>query len=542
MHDYDTIIIGSGAGGLTTAVSLAQAGQRVLVCEQHDVPGGWTHSFTLEGYRFSPGVHYIGGIGPGGQMRAIYEGLGVSQDLAFCELNPDGYDHVLVGGERFDIPAGRDRFIDRLKTRFPRETAGIDAYFQTIAQLQVDLRRLARLQNPLDVLRSTTLWRWGLRNAQAVLDHHLHDPLLKAILSAQAGDHGLPPSLVSAPVHLGVTHHYLDGGYYPLGGAFAIPRAFVRALKRAGGELRLQTPVTRILLENGRAAGVELASGEQLRARHVVSNADPEMTFGRLVGREHLPWRLRRKLNRVGYSVSALSLFFAVDMDLRAAGLDSGNVWFYRHHDVDALYRQGLSGHALHADRIDALFLTATTLKDPSKLHSGHHTLEAFAFVSYDAFARWAARPEGQRGADYQALKDRLAQKMLATIDEIVPGIRSHVVFCDLGTPLTNRHYLAAHRGNLYGIAKSPFQMGPLAFPIKSPIDGLWLCGASTLSHGVAGATASGLAAARAILGCRTSDLLRQAGPPLPVYPSEDVGQWPAELQSKITRRHAVVG
>ncbi len=58
--DFDTVIIGSGAGGMTAALALAQAGQRVCVLEQHDVPGGWCHSFTLEGYRFSPGVHYLG--------------------------------------------------------------------------------------------------------------------------------------------------------------------------------------------------------------------------------------------------------------------------------------------------------------------------------------------------------------------------------------------------------------------------------------------------------------------------------------------------
>ncbi|MCA9936177.1 MAG: NAD(P)/FAD-dependent oxidoreductase [Ardenticatenaceae bacterium] len=534
-YDYDTIVIGSGAGGLATAVALAQSGQKVLVCEQHEVPGGWTHSFTLEGYRFSPGVHYIGGIGPGGHMRRIYEGLGVSQDLPFCELNPDGYDHILAGGERFDIPKGRERFAARLKERFPHEAAGIDGYLQTIDKLQSDLHRANSVGG---ILQARTLLRWGFRTGQAAIDHFVQDPFLKAILSAQSGDHGLPPSMVSAPVHMGITNHYFEGGYYPLGGAFAIPRAFVRALKRAGGEIRLSTAVQRILLQNGKVTGVQLADGSALTAQNVVSNADPEMTFGKLIGRENLPWRLRRKVNRADYSVSAISLFFAVDMDLRAAGLDSGNLWFYRHNNVDQLYKEGLAGKIMHADRADGLFLTVTTLKDPSKMHSGHHTLEAFCFTNYAPFAKWANQPEGNRGAEYSALKSQLADKMLATIDEIVPGIREHVVFCDLGTPLTNQHYLAAHQGNLYGTAKSPFQMGPLAFPIKAPLDGLWLCGASTLSHGVAGATASGLAAAKGILRCRTSDLLQQNGPELQIYPSEDISQWPDELQAKIALRN----
>ena len=105
MTDVDAVVIGSGAGGMTAAVALARAGKKVLVCEQHDVPGGWCHSFRLGGHQFSPGVHYLGEMAEGGRLRKVYEGLGID-DLTLLELNPDGYEHAIIGDSRFDFPKG----------------------------------------------------------------------------------------------------------------------------------------------------------------------------------------------------------------------------------------------------------------------------------------------------------------------------------------------------------------------------------------------------------------------------------------------------
>ena len=541
MTDYDAIIIGSGAGGLSAAVPLAQAGLKVLVCEQHEVPGGWTHSFTLQGYKFSPGVHYIGDIQPGGSLRSIYQGLGVSKDLSFVELNPDGYDHIFIGDQRFDFPKGRENLLNYLKDRFPAEAKGLDGYFDAVDMLTGGLRSLSRVSGVKDAINgagtASGLLRWARATGQELIEQFVSDPVLKGVLGGQAGDNGLPPLQVSAFFQAGITHHYFEGGYYPLGGAHALPRAFTRALKDAGGELRLSTSVDEILIEDGRAIGVRLADGTEARSRYVISNADPEVTFGKLVGRNHLSPKLRRKLDGVTYSVSCLSLFFATDMDLRRdGGLDSGNFWYYDNEDVDGLYALGLTDHVLKAEAPPMQFLTVTTLKDPSKMHSGHHTGESFAFVGYDAFEKWAHTKYGERPADYAAMKEDLAWRMVKGLDKRVPGLSKHIVFWDLATPLTNVHYLNATRGNLYGISKTPRQIGPFAFPVKTEIDGLYMVGASTTSHGVGGVTRSGLECAKQILGVSTDELLNQNGPEIEIYPSEDISQWPEHLQKKIAK------
>jgi len=538
MTDYDAIIIGSGSGGLTAALALARAGKKVVVFEQHDHPGGYTQSFSLGGFQFSPGVHYIGGLGPGGGLREIYEGLGVANDLLFFELNPDGYDHAIIGRERFDFPKGQGRLAARLKSRFPAEAGGIDGYLDTVARMAAEVGRALPVHDAREAallpLRMPTVLRYGLRSLDRLLDRFTHDPLLRAILSIQAGDHGMAPSRAPAILHASVASYYMDGGCYPRGGAQAIADALVARIRDGAGEVRVGTPVERIFIEGGVARGVGLADGTLLRADIVISNADPGVTWGRLVPAEHVGARLRNRLARMRYSSSTLSLFLAVDMDVRAAGLDSGNCWFSRTTDVEASYALAERTDLAAIDEVPGLFLNVTTLKDPTRRRDGKHTIEAICLASYEAFAKWKDSTPGRRPEDYRQLKRRLADKMLDAIEVFVPGVRRHVVLQALGTPLTNARYLAATRGGIYGIEKSLRNLGPLSFPIRSHIPGLYQCGASTIAPGILGVTTSGLLAAQAALGVPREALLTAKGQSLRVHPADDPASWPPELRSRV--------
>jgi phytoene dehydrogenase-like protein len=453
------------------------------------------------------------------------------------ELNPDGYDHIVVGEKQIDFPKGKEKLIERLKSHFPHEAQGIDGYFADLTAMTEGLRNIGKWNKPLQAAKGVgNVLKWMRATGADLINAHVSDPVLRGVLSGQSGDHGMPPSQVSAFMHAGITDHYLNGGYYPLGGAFTIPRAFVRALKRSGGEIRLQSRVKRILVEGKKVSGVELDSGEEIRADVVISNADPEVTFGKLIGREKLSPRLKRKVDSVTYSTSCLSLFFATDMDLRAEGLDSGNMWYYDHADVDGIYQSGLTDAALRDETPPGMFLTVTTLKDPSKMHSGHHTCESFAFVGFEAFEQWAHTKYGSRPTDYDAMKEDLAWRMVRGLEKRIPGLSKHIVYYSLGTPLTNEHYLNATRGNLYGIDKRPSQVGPLGFTPRTEFDGLFLCGQSTLSHGVAGVTGSGIEAAKAVLNCRSRDILTQSGTGPLFLQAEDTSTWPEYLRKKIER------
>ncbi len=517
MSDWDAIVVGSGIGGLGGAVALSNLGQKVLVLEQHYLPGGWCHTFALDGHKFSPGVHYIGQLQEGGHMRTLLEGLGVGADIEFMELNPDGFDHIVFEDETFDIPTGRKKFEQRLMERFPEERSGIRQYFRLMLKVDRGLALAAGARGILGklllLLRAPSFIFSGMKPLAQIIDRYINDPKLKAILESRSGDHGLSPKKVPFLQHVAIDAHYWDGAWFPKGGGGAIPRAFISRLKKNDGEIRTRTTVERILIEgqgdDRRAMGVRLENGEEIRAKVVLSNADAWVTYIKLIGKEHISDSLADRIDRLKPSVSALSLFMAADVDAEALGLDSGNYWIIADTDVDATYRQAENDDLTGDGPFAGGFLTVTTKKDPSKMHAGLHSMEAFTFVSYDAFERWKDSSFNARPEEYEAFKKHLTNRMLDTLEQVIPNLRDHLKLCELGTPLTNDFYVNSYQGNLYGHAKLMSQIGPGAPRIRTEIKGLFHCGQSTNAHGVLGALATGVIAASKISGKTMDDLLQ---------------------------------
>jgi len=228
-HDngrFDAIVIGSGIG--TAALLAKTAGQRVLVLEKHYTVGGFTHAFHRPGFEWDVGVHYVGQVHrPGSPAQALFEYL--AEGRLSWHAMPDVYDRVNIDGLRFDYVSGRERLRDELVRAFGRERHTIDRYFKAIRQCT---RRLPLyfVEKTLPPLLSRTLGqglrapflRFARRTTGKVLDDLGASRELKAVLTAQWGDYGLPPGQSSFGVHAVIADHYFDGAAYPIGGASRI--------------------------------------------------------------------------------------------------------------------------------------------------------------------------------------------------------------------------------------------------------------------------------------------------------------------------------
>ncbi len=541
MEEFDTIVIGSGAGGLASAICLAKAGQKVLVLEQHYVPGGWCHSFHLKGQRFSPGVHYIGLLDEGQSTNSLYKGLGIANELVFFRMNKIGYEHCRFGDKQIDIVAGLDNLYESLARQFPLEKENIKEYLTLVEQVSNEVQLIPKMRTFWDHVtipyRTRHMGKYGLFSLKRVIDWYIEDPLLKAVLNMQCGDHGLPPFKACFPVHCVLMYHYFEGGFYPMGGGAGIVKAMTNRLKSLGGEVRVKQKVKKILIENKTAHGVELEDGTVIFAKNVISNADPSTTYLKLAGKDNLSPKLLKKLAATKYSVTSLILFLTLDMDVRKAGIDSGNIWSLHSEDIDGVYTELTKTDVFEGYEFPAVFISCTTMKDPSSFNGRYHNFEIVTFIEFDGFKNFAADGD-YHSDDYERKKKMIINKFMNNVEKEIPGAKKHIVQAELGTPKTNQHFVNTTNGNVYGTEKTLKQIGPFAFKNKSEIKNLYLCGASTLSHGVGGAGYSGVEAAALLLGTTSEELLKdRENQELRIFDAEDKSGWAPWIFQKLADR-----
>jgi all-trans-retinol 13,14-reductase len=502
---FDAIVIGSGIGGLSCASALARyAHRRVLVLERHYRIGGYTQTFTRPGYEWDVGVHYMGEMSPTGGVRRVFDRL-TDGSLEWAPL-PPVYDRVLLGERAYDFVAGKEKFIEQMSAYFPSERRAIVRY--------VELCQRANRHGPmffadrvipgwLSLIAGSLLRRgyldWARRTTGEVLSELTANQELISVLTGQYGNYGLPPSRSSFVIHAAVMNHYLEGGWYPVGGSAAIARVFAPVIEKEGGVLCHSVEVEKVIVENGRAAGVALEDGTVLRAPVIVSAAGVANTYRRLLPSGTLPAQFEGVLQRCAPSVGYMCLYLGFKHSDRELGLTGTNLWIY----PNGAHDQNLETFAADPARpLPVVYASFPSAKDPSwpGRFPGRSTLELLTVCPWEWVEKWKDSRWHQRGPEYEEFKAGFSQRLIEVIYRALPHLRGKVDVAELSTPVSTQHFTAHPKGELYGLDHSPTRYSA-QLRAQSPIPGLFLTGADLVSVGVAGAMMGGALTASAIEG-----------------------------------------
>ncbi|KAK3760737.1 hypothetical protein RRG08_027307 [Elysia crispata] len=521
----DAIVIGSGVGGLTSGVLLARAGKKVLVLEQHDQAGGCCHSFVEKGFEFDTGIHYIGSMYDGSVDRVLLDQLTCNQ-LRWAKMD-DAFDTVALGqpgsARLFPMKTGKKNYVQNLIDMFPKEKAAIEKYIELIYDaspsffgvvllkvLPWPLARLLVMTGLCRVLFKCYRKGYTEKTLQQVLDELTDDKQLKLVLSYICGDYGVFPNEVPFILHALVVKHYVGGAWYPKGGTSEIAFHMVQTIQHHGGRVLVQAPVTNIICDSkGRATGVKVAKMDtEIRAKIIISDAGVVNTFKTL-----LPSQVAQAsyiyplITKIGASCSFITAFIGVEGSPSELKLPAGNTWLYHNDDINKTMSEFLKvkGEDIEDLEIPFGYISFPSAKDPEwdNKFPGKSSVLVITLASWEWFKEWKEEKLRHRGDRYENIKDVIGRKMWQQCVDLFPQLDGKKVYMEVGTPVTNQHYLACPEGEMYGLNQGAIRFQPdVASKLRAETDipGLYLTGQDVMTCGFTSALIMGLMTAGQVL------------------------------------------
>lgn len=482
---YDAIVIGSGIGGLTTADLLSKRGKRVLVLEQSGRLGGCCASFDLAGHKFDVGAIFI-------LYKELYQrffemmGLSLENHIQMKLLDPvydmrfsDGTSVILPMDpvESADViarfaPSDRTGWLDfcrEMKNVWEAVKVLVDKPFPPLEEFGTPSHML-KTASSLRLLRSVpSILRAALTTQERVNRRYMQDGKSLAIVSFENLFAGLPANRING-IFAVMSYLGHEGYWYPMGGMGSIPDALARIARENGAEIRLNTLVRKVLVEGGRALGVELDNGESVTSRVVVSNASAIPTYLDLVGRENLPGRFARTIENCTLSIPAPIAYFALarrpeqvrcHFTVMTQPPEQMNAYW------DDYYAQGLMPPFPDLPH----GLVCPSISDPSLSPDSKFSLEVISAGPYELkYHDWDRYKHEYLGDAARDIERRM-----------IPGFGELVDHKDMRTPLDFERELLLPQGAIYGLEMSVSNLGPFRPAWRSPVvENLYLTGAST--------------------------------------------------------------
>ncbi|AZA52426.1 phytoene desaturase family protein [Chryseobacterium sp. G0201] len=490
--EYDILVIGSGLGGLASALILAKEGLKVCVLEKNNQYGGNLQTFSRDKLIFDTGVHYLGGLSKGQNLHQFFSYLGIMDDLDLQKMDEDGYDKVTFGDDEIEYPhaQGYKNFVEQLSRYFPDEKENLENYCE-------EIQRVCNQFPRYNVVGSNNYNEEILHlNTKRFIESITSDKKLQSVLLGSnflyAGDSENVPFYV----HALTVNSYIQSAYKCVKGGSQISKLLIKKLREYGAEVHKHSEVSAMTFnENGLLSGVKTKEGKEYFAKQIISNIEIRSTI-KLIGEERLK---KSFLNRV-LSWEPVSSCFSVYLVLKPHSIPNFNYNRYHYSSEDLVWS---AYQYKKEDWPETYMLSATQSKhDPEFAES----LTAISYMDFDEVKDWqntfnTVADEEERGQQYEKFKLEKAEKMIDALEKKIPDIRESIKKVYTSSPLSYRDYIGSFEGNMYGYIKSSENPLKTMVSPRTKINNLFLTGQSVNMHGILGCTIGAFNTCAEILG-----------------------------------------
>lgn len=462
------IVIGSGFGGLAAAVRLGARGWRVTILEKLDAPGGRAYVFRQDGFTFDAGPTIITAPYLLEELWTL-AGRRLDQDVELRRIDPF-YRIRFDDGETMRCTGDLDAMRAEVRRLAPSDVDGFDRFIRESERIfRIAFTELA--DKPFHSLSSLVtaapdlIRLQGFRTVYKRVSDFFRNDRMRVAFSFHPLLIGGNPMATTAYYCLIAHLERLHGVHYAKGGMGSLVRGILGLAERLGGRIRYGAEVTRIALEDGRAAGVELAGGEKIAADIVVSNADAAWTYGKLLAEHPRRRWTNRKIARARYSMGLFVWYFGVNR---------------RYDDV---YHHTMVLGPRYAELLDDIFVRKVLTDDFSLyLHRPTATDPSLAPDGCDTFYALVPVPHLGGGTDWTAHAETFRRRVQERLERtVLPGLGNNIVTSRVLTPLDFRDRLLSFNGA--GFAMEPSLLQSAWFRphnVSEEVRGLYLVGAGT--------------------------------------------------------------
>ena len=479
--NYDTIIIGTGLGGLVCGYILAKNGQKVLLLEKNAQIGGCLQNFRRFGVNFDTGMHYIGSMEQGQIMHQMFDYLGLLKDVHVSRLDDDGFDRINIAGQEYRYAAGYEYFAETLGQQFPdckQELRTYASHIKEIAESSplYDLRK-AGDNSYIDSPYQRTSVNDFI--ASCTTNQRLQQ-VLAANLPLYAGVADKTP----AYIYILISNFYMQSAWRIVGGSNNIAKSLANSIRSFGGNILTNSKVTKIICDNTKATAVELSNGERFEATHFVSDIHPQAILP-LIDSKLIRPVYRERVTQLENTISNFTIY--LKFKEKQVSYMNYNYYYYADENVWNAY------YASSKEPQSYLYMHLCTEENQRYAQSA----EIMAPMDYQEVAKWSGTCTGKRGSEYQEFKQKKAEKILNLLEQSFPGIRQNIESYETSTPLTYRDYTGTTNGSTYGISHDISIPEMTRVSQRTKIPNLLLTGQNIHWHGILGVTVGAMLASR---------------------------------------------